>query len=95
MNYVTVKQAAAELQVSISTIYRRVRAGLLTNERQGQRIMIHIENASKAQETTSPSAVSSSPTAPTTATANNGAGQRELVPRQSPRMVFLQAFNWR
>jgi excisionase family DNA binding protein len=90
-NYITPSQAAASLCISLSTVYRRVRKGVLPAKRVDGRIMIQTETAESVSQTApeSQSALGSHP-------ATSG-GQRELVilPKEGARVAFFQVPTWR
>jgi hypothetical protein len=93
MRYVRPKQAAHELGISRSTVYRRASKGLLSFKRQDGRIMIRLESASETTAQSSPQAVPAE-AQPTSPPSHSGGGQREFVPRQGARIAFLQGMTW-
>jgi len=93
----TVREAAALLGLSISSVYRRARKGTLLFTRESGRITIAIDRPQVMTEATQanggPSTQKTTLQVPTTRT---GGAQRELVitPRGRSGIGFFQLFNW-
>jgi predicted site-specific integrase-resolvase len=92
--YVRPKEAAAQLRVSVSTVYRRARKGFLSYKREDGRIMIRVESVSETPAQTSPGAPIQVQSQTASSAAHSGGGQRELVPRQRARVTFFQTLSW-
>src|SRR6185312_6984947 len=98
MTYMTASQSAQAMGVSVSTIYRRVRKGVLRTTRENGRIMVEVETVpipkpdpvAQAQV-----AVQPEPGGPAQHSGGGGGGgQRELMPRQGGRIAFFQGMTW-
>jgi hypothetical protein len=96
LKYIKPAQAAVELGISLSTVYRSVRKGVLTVQREARRIMVGVDDSQESAPQVPPSAQPpSAPPPPTSAPPPSG-GQRELVvrPREGARMAFFQVPTW-
>jgi excisionase family DNA binding protein len=88
--YLSPKEAASRLQVSLSTVYRRARNGCLAYRREDGRIRIAVEHT---QAITNECAAVGSQESRTHATAPPNGAQRELVIRPRDRIGgFYQVF---
>jgi len=94
MTYMTASQSAQAMGISVSTIYRRVRKGVLRTTRANGRIMVEVETVTEpkpdpvaqAQVAVQPEPVGPAP--------HSGGGQRELMPRQGGLIAFFQGMTW-
>jgi biotin carboxylase len=93
MRYIRPEQAAKELGIDRSTVYRRARKGLLLKKREDGRIMIRVESVSETTAQSCPQAVPAEAQA-TSSAVHSGGGQRQLVPRQGARVAFFQGVTW-
>lgn len=93
LNYVKPAQAAAELGLSRSTVYSKVRKRILPFRLEDGKIMVGIEE-SLVPEPPKPIPVEPS-SAPPSVPLPSG-GQRDLVirPRESARIAFFQVPTW-
>jgi hypothetical protein len=95
--YVRPKEAAAQLRVSVSTVYRRVRKGLLTCKLDQGWITVQVLSNHPAKPPDQPTAPAPQEPKPVNDAPASSGGQRELVilPREGTRRAFFQVLNWR
>jgi excisionase family DNA binding protein len=94
--YVRPKEAATRLQISVSTVYRRIRKGLLKSKRDGGRIKVEVRSTHAPEAPNQPEEPVRQKPKPVV-TPPSSEGQRALIirPGEGARVAFFQVPTWR
>jgi len=97
VEYVSAKEAKLMLGISLSTVYRRARKGMLPKKLEGGRLYVGVENSLDGTNAkVSPAQIPAEST-PSNPQSQPSSGQRELIINNRHRIgvAFYQLLTWR